>query len=174
MNYPVVFTRRLCSTTLCLALAAFLSITAAAQTGSTTVSGTITDSKGAIVAGATVRLVNAEKGYTRTAVTNPSGSYSFTGIQPDTYRVEVESKGFKKTVLSGVVALVDKPTEANAVLEVGNVNEVVNVSGGDIASIVNTQDASLGNNFTSQQIMPLPLNARNVANLLSLQTGVTL
>src|SRR5947207_1370486 len=129
MNNLVVFTGRLCSITLCFVLAAFLCITALAQTGTTTASGSITDSKGAVVAGATVRLMNAQKGFTRTAVSSTNGSYSFTSVPPDTYRIEIELKGFKKTVLSNIAALVDKPTDADATLEVGNVNEVVNVSG---------------------------------------------
>lgn len=165
--------RRLRSITLYTLLAALLSASVMAQTGSTTVRGTVTDTKGAILPGATVRLVSEEKGFSRTVVTNDTGSYTFTSVPPDTYRVEIEAKGFKKHLISNVIALVDKPTDANAALEVGSVNEVVNVSGGDLSSIVNTQDASLGNNFVSQQILQLPLQGRNVANLLSLQPGVT-
>ena len=58
-------------------------------------------------------------------------------------------------------------------LEIGAVTETVNVIAGGVENLVNTQDASLGNNFVSQQILQLPLNARNVGNLLSLQPGVT-
>ncbi|HEX9003088.1 MAG TPA: TonB-dependent receptor, partial [Blastocatellia bacterium] len=61
----------------------------------------------------------------------------------------------------------------NVSLEVGQVTEVVNVSASAAENIINTQDASLGNNFVAQQIIQLPLNARNVGNLLSLQPGVT-
>ncbi|CAN5219343.1 hypothetical protein BH20ACI2_BH20ACI2_22690 [soil metagenome] len=147
--------------------------TAFAQAGSANVTGTVTDAQGAVVAGATVRLNNAAKGFTRTAMTNNSGQYSFSSVPADTYSVEIEAAGFKKLVRSNVVALVDRTTDANATLELGSITEVVNVSGGDLASIVNTQDASLGNNFVSQQILQLPLNARNVTNLLSLQAGVT-
>lgn len=146
---------------------------AGAQTGSSSVRGTVTDSKGDVIAGATVKLLNAERGFTRTAVTSSNGSYTFTSVPPDTYSIEVEANGFKKLVVSGVVALVDKQTDANAALEAGNISEVVNVTGGELSSIVNTQDASLGNNFVSKQIQELPLEGRNVANLLSLQPGVT-
>jgi hypothetical protein len=150
-----------------------LIVPAAAQTGATTVSGTVSDAQGGVVAGATVRLVNAEKGFSRSAVTNGEGAYTFSVVPPDTYSIEVEANGFKKLVVSNVIALVDKPTTANARLEAGNISEVVNVSGGDLASLINTQDASLGNNFVSRQILQLPLEGRNVADLLSLQPGVT-
>src|SRR6476620_1452571 len=92
----------------------------AAQTGSTSIRGNVTDSTGAVVAGATVRLINEEKGFSRTTTTNSDGAYNFVGIPSDKYRVEIEANGFKKVVRTDVSALVDKSTEANAVLEVGN------------------------------------------------------
>lgn len=144
-----------------------------AQSGSASVRGTVSDAQGAVVAGATVKLLNEAKGFSRTATSSGSGAFSFSSVPPDTYKIEVTANGFKKVVLSNVVALVDKASEVNALLEAGNINEVVNVSGGDLASIVNTQDASLGNNFVSKQIQELPLEGRNVADLLSLQPGVT-
>ena len=156
-----------------LLVSAVLIGSANAQTGSTTVRGSVTDAQGGVIAGATVRLVNEEKGFTRTATTSGNGTYTFSSVPPNAYRIEIEANGFKKLVISNVVILVDIPAEANAVLEAGNISEVVNVSGGDLASIVNTQDASLGNNFVSKQIQELPLEGRNVANLLSLQPGVT-
>ncbi|HEX3102638.1 MAG TPA: TonB-dependent receptor, partial [Pyrinomonadaceae bacterium] len=156
-----------------IVISAFLVGIGRAQVGTTTVRGAVTDGQGAVIAGATVRLINDDKGFTKTTVTSSNGTYSFNAVPIGTYKVEVEAKGFKKQIRSGVDALVDKPTDANAVLEVGNVSEVVNVSAGDLTSIVNTQNGSLGNNFVSAQITQLPLNARNVANLLSLQPGVT-
>lgn len=157
-------------TALLLMLAAAASF---AQTGSTTVRGNVTDAQGAVVAGATVRLLNESKGFERTTTTSSNGTYQFISLPPDTYKVEVEATGFKKSVVSNVVGLVDKTTDSNVALEAGNISEVVNVAGGDLASIVNKADASIGNNFEARQIQELPLNGRNVANLLSLQPGVT-
>lgn len=151
----------------------FLATGIFAQTGSSSVGGSITDSTGAVVAGATVKLINEEKGFSRSTTTNSGGAFSFASVPPDTYRVEVEASGFKKLVISNVTALVDKSTVTNGSLDAGNINEVVNVAGGDLSSIVNNQDASLGNNFVSRQIQELPLEGRNVAALLSLQPGVT-
>jgi hypothetical protein len=154
------------------ALMAFFVSSVSAQQGSS-VRGTVTDGTGAVVAGATVKLISDEKGFSRTVTTNSDGGYSFESVPPDKYRIEIEAPNFKKLVISNIAALVDKPTEANATLEAGNISEVVNVSGGDIASIVNTQDGSLGNNFVARQIQQLPLEGRNVVDLLSLQPGVT-
>lgn len=154
-------------------LGALLTGSISAQTGSSSVNGSVVDSQGRVVAGATVRLMNDETGFNRTVVTGDVGTFSFASVPPGAYRVEVEATNFKKLVQSNVNALVDKATEVNAVLEAGNISEVVNVSGGDIQSVVNTQDASLGNNFVSQQIQQLPLEGRNVGALLSLQPGVT-
>jgi hypothetical protein len=144
-----------------------------AQTGTSSVRGTVKDPQGNVVAGATVTLSNPETHFTRTATTTDNGQFSFEPVPPGTYHVDVEAKGFKKAILTDVHALVSKPTEVGVQLEVGSVTEVVSVTAGASESIVNTQDASLGNNFVSQQITQLPLNARNVANLLSLQPGVT-
>lgn len=144
-----------------------------AQTGTSSVSGTVTDAQGNVVAGASVVLTNPAKNFSRTQVTNEGGSYSFNSIPPDTYSVEVTANGFKKSVTSDVKALVAKPTETNVTLEVGAVSEAVNVSAGGAESLVNTQDATLGNNFESRQITQLPLEARNINSLLTLQTATT-
>lgn len=144
-----------------------------AQSATSSVSGTISDAQGNVVTGATVKIVNVEKGFSRTAATTSNGVFNFQSVPPDTYSVEVEASGFKKSVRTNVIALVDKPTDASITLEVGNVTEVVTVTADAIESIVNTQDASLGNNFVAKQILELPLEGRNVADLLSLQPAVT-
>jgi|CXWL01.1.fsa_nt_gi hypothetical protein len=157
--------------TLALVTATFAAA-ALAQVGTASVTGTVTDQQSNAVAGATVRLLN-NSGSTRTATTNDNGVYLFPSVQTGTYRIEVEMTGFKKASVSNFQALVDISTEVSVKLEVGQVTETVNVDAAGLESIVNTQDASLGNNFVSRQIISLPLQGRNVANLLSLQAGVT-
>jgi len=144
-----------------------------AQTGTSSVAGTVTDAQGNVVAGASVTLTNPSKNFSRTQTTNESGSYSFSSIPPDTYAVEVAASGFKKSIVNDVQALVAKPSEANVRLEVGNVSEAVTVSSGGNESLINTQDGSLGNNFVTRQITQLPLEARDVNSLLTLQAGTT-
>jgi len=146
---------------------------ALAQTSTTSsVSGTVTDPQGNVVPGATVTLTNIGTNTARTQTTNQSGNYSFDLIQPGDYRLDVEARGFKKAAITNIHALITKPTEVNAQLEVGSVAETVTVSAGTEA-VVNTQDASIGNTFISSQITQLPLEARNVTALLTLQPGVT-
>lgn len=156
-----------------LLVTVFVSGGVVAQTGSASVNGTVSDAQGSAVSGATVRLVNEATSFSRTVVTGESGTFSFQNVPPSTYQVEVEATNFKKHIQTNVTALTDKATDVNVTLEAGNISEVVTVTGGDIDSIKNTQDASLGNNFVSRQIQELPLEGRNVGDLLSLQPGVT-
>ncbi|MGB7926324.1 MAG: carboxypeptidase-like regulatory domain-containing protein [Pyrinomonadaceae bacterium] len=145
---------------------------ALAQTGASSVRGTILDQQGKAVVGANVTLTNSEKNFTRTQVTNEGGVYTFNAIPPGTYRVEAEATGFKKSVVNDVRALVETPTEVDVQLEAGNISEVVNVTA-DSEAPLNTTDATIGNAFEARRIEQLPLNARNVVGLLSLQPGVT-
>ncbi|MDI1241377.1 MAG: carboxypeptidase-like regulatory domain-containing protein, partial [bacterium] len=156
-------------------LAAFVLISGStlAQSGISSVNGTVVDAQGQVVAGATVKLTSTGQGTTRTTTTDGSGAYTFSAVTPGGYSLEVEASGFKRSIVRDVQALVDKSTSIPISLEVGAVTANVEVSAGGIENIVNTQDASLGNNFVSRQISQLPLEGRNVVGLLSLQPGVT-
>ena len=143
-----------------------------AQTGRSTVRGTIRDQQGNVVAGATVTLTNVEKHFSRTQSTTDSGNYVFTAVPPDRYKLEVEASGFKRASVENVVALVDTPLDIDVQLEVGAVTETVVVTSGTEAPL-NTADATLGITFENRRISELPLNARNPVGLLSLQPGVT-
>src|SRR6188768_1704010 len=116
-----------------------------AQVGTATVTGTVTDQQGNSVVGATVKLIG-NQGTSRTAVTNSNGVYQFPSTQTGTYKIEVEMTGFKRASVSNFQALTDIATEMNVKLEIGQVTETVNVDAAGLESIVNTQDASLGNN----------------------------
>jgi hypothetical protein len=144
--------------------------TALAQTSS--VRGTAVDQQGQPIAGATVTLTDPTKNLTRTQTTNQDGGFVFSTIPPGVYKLEAEAPSFKKVSVAEVRALVDTPTDLTLNFEVGNVTEVVNVSGTTEAP-VNTTDATLGNAFENRRIIDLPLNARNIVGLLSLQAGVT-
>ncbi len=156
-----------------IVISAFFSGNINAQSGTTSVSGTVFDQQGKIILGATVTLSNAEKGFTRTAATGDNGTFSFRGIQPGVYRLEIEMNGFKKFVQTEVRAIVDSPTEVSAVLEIGNISETVIIKNDTAESLLNTQDATIGNPFNSHQVTNLPTEARDVINLLTLQPGVT-
>src|SRR5919205_429725 len=156
-----------------LVLVSIWGVTALGQTGTSSVRGTVVDPVGKVVSGATVTITNTETNTSRNQTTSESGIYVFELVPPGPYRVEVEAAGFKKAIITDVQALVAKPSEVNVQLEVGALTESVTVAATSNEVALNTQDASLGNNFVSQQITQLPLEARNVASLLTLQPGVT-
>jgi hypothetical protein len=146
-------------------------MTAFGQAGTATVRGTVRDQQGKLIAGANVTLVNTERSFSRTQVTNSDGGYVFTAVPPGKYTIKSEAKNFK-TSTAEIEALVNTPAQVDLQLEVGNVSEVVNVTGTGTEAPLNTSDATIGNTFGERQISNLPLNARNVVGLLSLQPGV--
>ncbi|MFY9610026.1 MAG: carboxypeptidase-like regulatory domain-containing protein, partial [Blastocatellia bacterium] len=150
-----------------------ISATVPAQSGKSSVRGTVLDPNGQVVAGAQTTLTSIETNSSRTQTTNDQGAFVFDLLSPGLYRIEVEVTGFKKSVLKDVSAQVDRPTTVDIQLEVGAVTESVSVSAGSADVLVNKQDATIGNNFQSVQITQLPLESRNVISLLSLQPGVT-
>jgi Carboxypeptidase regulatory-like domain len=139
-----------------------------AQTNTTGLNGTIIDPSGALIANATVTLNNAATNLTKVAVSGTSGEYSFDQILPGNYTVTIQAQGFSDAVRK-VHLLVATPLVLNIKMSMG-VTEVVSVDAS--SSVINTQDASLGTPFSSQQVQTLPYQANNVLSLLSLQAGV--
>ena len=151
----------------------FAVLSAQSQTGTTSVSGTVFDSNGNTVPNATVTISAITTNFTRSSSTKENGTFTFTSLSPDIYKIEVEANGFKKSVLTDVKAVVDTPLSVNISLEVGNVSEIVTVQSSGTEISLNTQDATIGNTITSRQITDLPLEARSPISLLTLQPGVT-
>ena len=172
MIYQAPLSKRVLSLLGTLLLSLMACGSALAQTGSASVRGTVADAQGGAVAGATVLLRNDERNFSRTQTTNEDGGYTFTQVPPGNYRLEVEANGFKKTVISNIAAQVDTPLDVNVSLEAGVISETVEISSSNDAPL-NTTDATIGTTFESRRISELPLNARNVVGLLSLQPGVT-
>ena len=133
-------------------------------------SGKVADQGGAVVPGVTVTLIGAT-GSQRIGITDESGVYQFLQVSPGVYTVKAELQGFKTVVHEKVELLVDTPTKLDLKLEVGQLTQTVTVEAG--VSKLNTVDATLGNPFEGQRIRQLALESRNVANLLSIQPGVT-
>lgn len=137
----------------------------------TSLRGTVMDPAGAVVPGAKLILTNVATGAIRQTETDAGGGYLFAALPPGMYRLRVEAKGFKTVVREGIELLVNVPLTLNLGLELGQLTEVVSVS--EEAPLLNTTDATLGNVITNRQIIQLPLEARNIMSLLSLQAGVT-
>ncbi|MGB6959746.1 MAG: carboxypeptidase regulatory-like domain-containing protein, partial [Candidatus Acidiferrum sp.] len=145
-------------------------VSAWGQTGTTSLRGTVLDKTGAAIVGATVTLDNAAQAVHHQVKTGPSGEYEFLALLPGTYSLTVEAAGFRKSEQKNMQLLVNTPATLNVTLEVGTTTETVEVSAQ--ATTLNTTDASLGNAFSETQIKQLPMDARNVPDLLSLQAGV--
>jgi hypothetical protein len=109
----------------------------------------------------------------RSGKTSEAGVFTFDFLVPGEYKLDVEAQGFKKKSVSNVRALVGKTTESNVQLEVGAPSETVEVQATANQFLINTEDATLGNNFVTEQITQLPLEARSMVDLLSLQPGST-
>jgi hypothetical protein len=141
-----------------------------AQTGTTSLRGSVLDASGAAVPGASVRLTDPELGVQRSTVSNDIGQYEFLSLQPGTYALSVEARGFRKYDQKNIQLLVNNPATLNAVLQVGLNTETVEVSAQ--GQTINTTDATIGVAFGENQVRQLPLESRNVGDLLSLQAGV--
>ncbi len=142
----------------------------AAQTGTSSLHGTITDGKGASVGGAIVVISSPEIGVTLTTKTDRDGVYQFLEVRPSTYVLTVTATGFQTLKQSGVVLPVATPVTDDLKLEVGSVSTTIEVSG--TALTINTQDATLGAAFNQAQISSLPFEGRDPVAILSLQPGV--
>src|SRR2546430_6466673 len=156
-----------------LASVLFFASTLQSQTGTSAISGIVSDQQGKGLPGAKVTITNIATNPTRSVESTNTGAYTFDLIAPGDYRLEVEARGFSKTIIDNVRALIGKQTETNVQLSVGTISQVVEVRASLQDAVINTQDASLGNVFDSTQIAQLPLEGRNLSDLLSLQPGTT-
>ena len=140
------------------------------QTSSTSVRGTVSDPSGSAVQGATVVLANDESKTARTATTGAEGEYQFLFVPPGTYTLTVTAAGFSRYQQTDLQLLVNTPATENVRLKIGQATESVTVTGE--APALNLVDASIGDSFNETQVKQLPLEGRNVPDLLSLQAGV--
>ena len=161
--------RTICITSVMLALASFV-LVAAAQTSTSRISGTVTDSTGAVVSGAKVTARNDATGVAQTQTTTEAGLYSFASLPVGSYTLTVEMSGFKTANQAGVVIQVNTPVTVDIAMEVGQANEVVNITGG--AERLQTDNATIGNVVQRKAIESLPLNGRNPLTLIVLEPGV--
>src|SRR5712664_3790002 len=153
-----------------MAVCLFATFSAYAQVGTTSLRGTVVDKTGASVADAKVSLDNAGQAFHREMQTSTTGEYEFVALPPGTYALIIEKAGFRKHEQKNLQLLVNLPVTVNATLEVGATSQIVEVSA--LAAALNTTDASIGNAFGEDQVKELPLEGRNVPDLLSLQPGV--
>src|SRR5271167_3907950 len=153
---------------LCLAVFAVLALTfsAVAQVQNGQFSGTVIDPSGAAIANAKVTVNNPATDLTLSATTNSSGNYTVKEVPAGAYKITVEAAGFKTESNTGVSANAGTISHVDFKLQVGKASEVVEVNAE--ATAVNTEDSKLASTVTSTQISNLPLNGRNVYDLIQL------
>ncbi|QHS50625.1 carboxypeptidase-like regulatory domain-containing protein [Edaphobacter sp. 12200R-103] len=142
-----------------------------AQSDLSGVSGTITDSSGAVVRGATVTVTDEATGVVHTAATNDSGYYTIPSLSPGLYTISVTATNFQKTTSNGNNLDPNVSTTANLQLTVGSTSDVMEVSAQETA--IQTESTVLGRVITSKQAEMLPLSGRNPITLALLKAGVT-
>jgi len=150
-------------------LACFCTPAAVAQTFRGSIQGTITDSAGADVAGAQIKVSSPATGLTRTATANDQGEYVVSELPLGIYSVTVEKQGFRTTTLTQIQVSVGSPTRANARLATGTVEEVVEVTAE--APLVETSSNTTGGMIEADQAAELPVNGRDYTKLLELVPG---
>jgi len=141
-----------------------------AQAQTATITGTATDSSGAALAGAKVTVTNSETNVSQTTVTNAQGLYSVPDLPVGTYSVQASQSGFQTSVKTGVNLTVGSTIVVDLTLPVGQVSQTVSVEANAVQ--VETQTSQVSNLVAPTQVANLPLNGRNIEQLLTLTPGV--
>lgn len=136
-----------------------------------TITGTVTDSTGAVVSGATVTVKNVGTAAEYTAKTSDAGNYTVSQLPIGVYEVRVKQTGFKEFAATDVEVHTSTNTEVNAKLELGATSETVTVEASDVQ--VQTASAAVGEVVEGQQVRELPLNGENFMGLVVLSPGVS-
>src|SRR5215211_5650140 len=160
------------------ALAALLALVlfapaAHAQLTRGAVNGTVRDEAGAAVAGATVRVSDPTKNFSRETTTNEEGFYRVAALEPGVYTVTIQGSGFGSLENQNVEVRTSNETTLDATLKAGGVAETVNVTAMTEAITLNKTNATVGLTVSTRQVVELPTGAaRNVNNLALLSPNV--
>ena len=152
-----------------LALSALLAGTMDAATGGS-ISGTVSDRTGAVIANAKVVVHDVDKSIERTVETNDSGFYAFTFLPVGKYQIEIRCEGFRPYSATGLAIDIGSSLKVDVTLEVGEHTDAVTVE--ENGTQVETSSAQMGEVVTGTKITAVPLNGRSFTDLLALQSGV--
>ena len=141
------------------------------QSSSANISGTITDTSGALVAGVNITITNEDTNVSSQTKTNKAGIYSLPSLNPGHYRVFVEKEGFKQVDLRHLTLNVQDIVSRNFTLQVGGTSETIQVDGSGVN--INTTDASVSTVIDHKFVENMPLNGRSFQDLISMAPGVT-
>ena len=135
------------------------------------VTGQITDSSGAAIAGAAVTITSTTTNATRSALSTDAGVYVFPSLPPGIYNLRVEKPGFKAATGKDVEVQVQQTVRLDIALTVGQISESIEVSAA--ATQLQAENATVGTVIDNKRIVELPLNGRNYLQLVSLSPNVT-
>ena len=135
-----------------------------------TITGTVQDATGAVVANAQVTLLNTDQGITLQARTNDSGGYTFSPVRIGHYSLTVTAKGFAKTTQQNLTVNVAQTLLVNVQLKLGSASETVEVT--TAPPLMQTEEASVGQVISQESVNDLPLNGRNFTFLAQLGAGM--
>jgi outer membrane receptor protein involved in Fe transport len=141
-----------------------------AQSATSVIRGTVQDSTGAILTHVHVRLIDEARNQNWEQSTNQGGFFEFRALPWGNYRVEVEEPHFKREVIENVALQVAETKSLGVMLQVGSVNESIVVQSD--SSLLEASDASLSQVIDDKRLLGLPINGRNVLQLVSLSAGV--
>ena len=161
--------RRALSLLAALSLVLGTASTLHAQTATGQITGTVTDTSGAIMAKVKVTVTNQQTGLTRESTTNDLGAYTVPLLPVGEYMVTAEQAGFKLAVNSGIQLNVDQVQRIDLQLAAGDLSETVEVTAN--ATAIDSATASIGQVISEKQVTELPLNGRNFIQLLFLGAG---
>src|SRR3954454_21556755 len=142
-----------------------LSSVAFAQRDLGTITGTVTDPQGAVVPNAKVTILEEATGLSYQVQTNDSGSYTRPALKPGTYSVTVEAPGFQKSQQKDVIVNPGPTTAANITMQVGNINQTVEVAAP--APLLQTESPVIGANLNAAQLSQLPLGGQRTFSFLA-------
>src|SRR5262249_15385594 len=161
---------RLRSTSFVLISLLFSAGTLQGQSTTASLTGRVTDFSKAVVPDARIIVVNTGTRIHYESITNETGSYYVTNLPPGTYRIEVDKLGFKAVIKSDLILHVQDALEVNFEMTLGSASESVTVRGG--APLLHTESATVGTVVEQRKANELPLNGRNVFNLIELAASV--
>jgi hypothetical protein len=147
-------------------LVSFLGCTQVLGQATAQIAGAVKDQTGAVLPGVEVTATQTDTGAVRNAITNETGSYLLTNLPIGPYKLEVSLPGFRTYVQTGIVLQVNSSPVINAVLEVGQVAETVEVQAN--AALVETRSVGVGQVVENDRILELPLNGRQVTELIGM------
>ena len=163
--------RQRCLVTLLVLILCLLAFKQAASAQTAQLTGIVTDTNSAVIAGAQIKLTNLDTGVARSTATNTEGYYSIAFVPPGNYQAHVSSSGFKSANSDAVRINVQQAVRMDFTLEVGELTDVVNISGN--GPLLERETSSIGQVIENKTIVTLPLNGRNYSQLVLLMPGAT-